>query len=359
MKIINNSPKSEINKRMIRNFSSHLRINENNKVNNKSLIEQFKNLDKDIYEKNLNNNYSFSIPKKIMKSLLTTINKNSPSSLNSLNSVNFIYQIYEKGINIFQNNNNYSKKNTNIENCVFQEPLKTNFNTNINKSMLTGREYNENYENVKIADNLNFYESYLNKDNSIKSIFKKNNSTKNLTSNYISFINKSNFRKKYRLSNEKITKKFLKKKNISCNQQENEKNSNQPNNIRFKFVKNRYDKLNYPNNFNFGLLPRSIYNKNKKVEKIPQCVRNRNIKGAKTKTKNYLSDKETQLTLKMFTDKYEKEKENFNDILFDECIELRKKKFKLESFIKKFTNKHFVEKLYRAREFSLKKNANK
>ena len=359
MKILNNSQKNEINKRMIRNFSSHLRINENNKVNNKSLIEQFKNLDKDIYEKNLNNNYSFSIPKKIMKSLLTTINKNSPSSLNSLNSVNFIYQIYEKGINIFQNNNNYSKKNTNIENCVFQEPLKTNFNTNINKSMLTGREYNENYENVKIADNLNFYESYLNKDNSIKSIFKKNNSTKNLNSNYISFINKSNFRNKYRLSNEKITKKFLKKKNSSCNQQENEKNSNQPNNIRFKFVKNRYDKLNYPNNFNFGLLPKSIYNKNKKVEKIPQCVRNRNIKGAKTKTKNYLSDKETQLTLKMFTDKYEKEKENFNDILFDECIELRKKKFKLESFIKKFTNKHFVEKLYRAREFSLKKNANK
>ena len=163
MKIINNSQKYEINKRMIRNFSSHLRINENNKVNNQNLMEQFKNLDNDIYEKNISNNYSFSIPRKIMKSLLSTINKNSPSSLNSLNSVNFIYQIYEKGINIFQNNNNYNKKNTNIENCVYQEPLNTNFNTNINKSLIIGRENNENYENVKIGEKLNFKE-YLSKN---------------------------------------------------------------------------------------------------------------------------------------------------------------------------------------------------
>ena len=34
---------------------------------------------------------------------------------------------------------------------------------------------------------------------------------------------------------------------------------------------------------------------------------------------------------------------------------LEKKKFKLESFIKRFTNKHFVEKLYKAKEYSLKK----
>ena len=320
MKIINNPQKCEINKRMFRNFSSHLRINKNNKGNNQNLIRQFKNFDKDIYEKNMSNNFSFSIPRKIMKSLLSTINKNSPSSLNSLNSVNFIYQIYEKGINIFQNSNNY--------------------------------------ENVKNAEKLHYNESYLNKDNSIKSIFKKNNSTKNLNSNHFSFINKSNFRNKYNISNDIITNKFLKKRSSSYNQQKNEKKSNLPNNIRFKFVENRYEKLNYPNNLNFGLLPRSIYNKNKKVEKMPQCLRNRNVKGTKTKTKNYLSDKETLLTLKMFTEKYEKEKENFNDILFDECIELRKKKFKLESFIKKFTNKHFIEKLYRAREFSLKKNKN-
>jgi hypothetical protein len=60
--------------------------------------------------------------------------------------------------------------------------------------------------------------------------------------------------------------------------------------------------------------------------------------------------------IKLFTEKYEKEKENFNNILFDECIELRKKKFKLESFIKRFANKHFVEKLYKAKEYSLKKS---
>jgi hypothetical protein len=320
MKIINNPQKCEINKRMFRNFSSHLRINKNNKGNNQNLIRQFKNFDKDIYEKNMSNNFSFSIPRKIMKSLLSTINKNSPSSLNSLNSVNFIYQIYEKGINIFKNSNNY--------------------------------------EIAKNAEKLHYNESYLNKENSIKSIFKKNNSTKNLNSSHISFIHNNNFRSKYKLSNSIITKKVLKKRSSSCNLLENEKNSNPPNNIRFKFSKKRYGKLNYPNNLNFGLLPRRIYNKNKMAEKMPQCARNRNIKGEKNKTKNYLSDKETQLTLKLFTDKYEKEKENFNDILFDECIEFRKKKFKLESFIKKFTNKHFVEKLYRARECSLKKNVN-
>jgi len=354
MKIKNNSQKYEINKSLIRNFSSHLGIKENNKINNQNLVEQFKNLDKDNYDKNINN-YSFSIPRKIMKSLLTTINKNSPSSLNSLNSVNFIYQIYEKGINFFQNGNNYIQKYTNIENCIHQEPLNTNFNTNINSSMIIGKENNDNYENVKniekFGEKVNFNKSYLSKDNSIKSLFKRYNSTKNLYSSHISFIDKGKFKNKYKLKN-------TKKRSSSCNQQENEKNSNQPNNIRFKFVKNRYDRLNYSNNLNLGLLPRSIYNKNKKVEKIPQCVRHKNIKGSKIKTKNYMSDKETQLTLKIFTDKYEKEKEHFNDILFDECIEFRKKKFKLESFIKKFTNKHFVEKLYRAREFSLKKNVN-
>ena len=342
MRIKNNSQKNEINKRMIRNFSSHLRINDNNKMNNQNLLEQFKKFDKDIYEKSITNNYSFSIPKKIMNSLLTTINKNSPSSLNSLNSVNFIYQIYEKGINFFQNNNN--KK------------------TNINNSMIFGKENNEKYENVKnndiIGDKLNFNESYLNKDNFIKSIFKRNYSTKNLNPNYTSLISKGKFKSKYKLLNDTISTKFLKKRSSSCKHQENEKNSNHLNNIRFKVTKNRYDKLNYLNNLNVGFVPRSIYNKNKKVEKMPQFARNKNLKSSKAKTKNYLSDKETQLTLKMFTNKYEKEKEHFNDILFDECIEFRKKKFKLESFIKQFTNKHFVEKLYRARESTLKKNVN-
>ena len=60
--------------------------------------------------------------------------------------------------------------------------------------------------------------------------------------------------------------------------------------------------------------------------------------------------------MKLFSKKYEKEKEDFNNILFDECIEFRKKKFKLESFIKRFTNKHFVEKLYRVKENALQKS---
>ena len=65
--------------------------------------------------------------------------------------------------------------------------------------------------------------------------------------------------------------------------------------------------------------------------------------------------KEYKEFLKVFSQKYEKEKEDFSNILFDEGIEFRKKKFKLDSFIQKFTNKHFVEHLYRIKENALHK----
>ena len=50
--------------------------------------------------------------------------------------------------------------------------------------------------------------------------------------------------------------------------------------------------------------------------------------------------------LKLFSEKYQKEKKDFNNILFDECINPRKKKIPLENFIKQFSDVHFIEKLY-------------
>lgn len=56
--------------------------------------------------------------------------------------------------------------------------------------------------------------------------------------------------------------------------------------------------------------------------------------------------------LNIFSKKYEKDKQNFTNILFDECIDVRKKKFPLESFIKGFSNKNFIENLYNAKNIN-------
>ena len=46
---------------------------------------------------------------------------------------------------------------------------------------------------------------------------------------------------------------------------------------------------------------------------------------------------------------YEDEKTKFTLLLFDESVDLSKKKFKLENFIGKFSDKYFVDALYHAR----------
>ena len=54
-------------------------------------------------------NCSLIIPELIMKSLITSMNKNTNLSLNSLNSINYIFQTYNKGINIIQKRKNRNK----------------------------------------------------------------------------------------------------------------------------------------------------------------------------------------------------------------------------------------------------------
>ena len=112
---------------------------------------------------------------------------------------------------------------------------------------------------------------------------------------------------------------------------------------------------------NFVLLPLKNILLKKTIENChhPPVLKHKNRTSVIYKEKNVIEEekkKEYQENLKIFSKKYEKEKEDFNNILFDECIEFRKKKFKLESFIKRFTNKHFVEKLYRVKENALQKS---
>ena len=319
---------------------------------------------KEIKKKMIN---SFFIPDQIMKSLLTTMNKNTKLSLNSLNTINFIYQTYNKGMNIIQQGNNNRHNSSNVENCLNQRKFITNYNPNFSMySTIIGEGGNstkilENFKNVSNEEMQNVNESY-NKENCSNSIspnnifFKKNFSMKNIDSNYNHLINKTKTKtkNKYKAINKKDFKyKYIHQRRNSCNIQNNDINENENKKIRYKLLSNKY---NMPNNFiNFALLPiKDIFTKLQKIEKIPPSINNRNIKSSFIR-KNKMNEKDNPRAIKIFTEKYEKEKENFNNILFDECIELRKKKFKLESFIKRFTNKHFVEKLYKAKEYSLKK----
>ena len=336
---------------IISNLSNHIKklsINENTK-NNK--------------EKRKNFNYTFLIPEQIMKSLLTTMSQNTKLSINSLNLVNFIYQTYNTGINIIQEKKNRNKS-TNVENCLNQRKFITNYNPNLSVySTVIGEGGNnnkifENFKNISNEDIINVNESY-NKENCSNYIspnnifFKKNFSMKNIDSNYNHIINKKKQKNTFKSISAKDIKYILKRRNSSIIQN-NEIKTNKIKKLRYKLLTNKYNDSN--NDINFALLPiKDIFTKLKKFEKMPPSTNNKNIKSSYVKKNKNVNGNDNPQIIKLFTEKYEKEKENFNNILFDECIELRKKKFKLESFIKRFTNKHFVEKLYKAKEYSLKK----
>jgi hypothetical protein len=214
----------------------------------------------------------------------------------------------------------------------------------------------EIYDNCKFGNNeiININESFYNKENCSNSItpnyfFKKNYSAKNVDSHYIKQLNKSKKKKKYKPINNKDRRYIIRRSNSCKYEIKSKKDKN-------NLLSNNNEKNISYNNKNFGLLPlKNIYNKLKQKEKNSSSLINRNIKSS-VQRKKICNEKDNQRMLKMFMEKYEKEKENFNDILFDEFIELRKKKFKLESFIKRFTNKQFIEKLYKAKEYSIKKN---
>ena len=162
-------------------------------------------------------------------------------------------------------------------------------------------------------------------------------------------FNKRKFNK-YKILNN-LSSRIILKRSSSCKPHENQKYLGKE---RKRILSSKHNTQN--NSKNFALLPiKNILNKFQNNEQL-LSMNNRNIKSSNMKKQKYFLQKENQLNLKLFKEKYEKEKENFNNILFDECIELRKKKFKLESFIKRFTNMNFIEKLYKSREYSLKKS---
>ena len=352
------------------NFSHHLNKFENHKYiipNFFDNLQKLKMNDNINYKgKKANVNCSLIIPELIMKSLITSMNKNTNLSLNSLNSINYIYQTYNKGINIIQKRKNRNKS-ISVENCLTQRKFITNYNPNFSMYSTiimdagNNKEF-ENYKNGNSEELLNSNESYYKKENCSnfilpnKVFLKKNFSMKNIDSNNNNLIKKSKNNTKFKIVNKKDIKYILKGRKFSPIQNR-EKNENEKNKEKYKLL----NKKNYDSTIvNFALLPlKDVLTNFKKIEKNSHSINIRSAKSSIIRKNKNTNEKDNPQSIKIFTEKYEKEKENFNNILFDECIELRKKKFKLESFIKRFANKHFVEKLYKAKEYSLKKCYNK
>jgi hypothetical protein len=250
------------------------------------------------------------LKRKIMVSLLKEMDKNTNICLNNINSINFIYQIYGKGINIIQHEKNELNKTQSIMNCMRKHKFYTQINTN------------KNYKTSKLsfvsAENNKFH-TFYSTDKLILS---------NKSKHKPNLINKSR-------------KKPLKRSHSCCinNSKKNHKE-------------------------NFVLLPLKNILLKKTIENfnhipVMPVVKHKTRTSIIYKKREIIEEekeREYKNNLKLFSIKYEKEKEDFSNILFDECVELRKKKFKLDSFIKRFTNKHFVEKLYRIKEIALQKN---
>ena len=290
-KIKNNQYLSIINEES-HSFNNYTNII--NRVNNRHTITK-RSLDKK------------SIKRRVMSSLLKVMDRSTNICLNNINSINFIYQIYGKGINMIDHKDTIMNKTQSIMSCLekhkFFTPMSTNKYNNYNNKNLLYSSENSKVNNYNIKDKI-----LLN--NKLNTKFK------------IKF-------KEY--------KKPLKRSN-SCSIKDSKK----------------------ANKTNFALLPLKNILLKKTIENSHyQPVMKHDIRTSIIyKKKNVLEEekkREYLENLKIFSKKYEKEKEDFNNLLFDECIEFRKKKFILESFIKKFTNKHFVEKLYKVKEYALQK----
>jgi len=276
------------------------------------------NIFNQIYNKKNNNrtqinfNKDNNIKRKVMVSLLKAMDRNTHMNLNNINSLNFVCQAFGKGMNIINNEKNKNLNRTqNIINCLRKNRFYTNIYPNENI-----RSFSYNNENNKIspykATNKNFFKK---KSNEQKLILKNNDIKKYVarsTSCYIKNIRRSNQRENFILL---PIKNVLIKKTLE----------------------------------NYNNVPHIEKEREEKKER-------KSIIFKKKKLIEEEKEKELRENLKVFSVKYEKEKEDFNNILFDECIDLRKKKFKLESFIKKFTNNHFVEKLYKIKELALQKS---
>jgi len=280
-------------------------IEETNSVNNtiNQMYSNNKKRYKNAFRRNIKPNNI--IKKKLMTNLLKVMDKNTHISLNNINSINFIYQAYDKGLHMINNNKDIKSNSLNntekIMDCMENHKFYRNIETN--------KFYKSNKISLNPSENNKFNTFYCT-DKILRLNTKKN------------FLNK---------------KPPFKKSYSYCNKEE----------------KN--------NNKNFALLPLKNILTKKNVhifEHVPMRKHRERTTSIIYKKKKVLEEEKEKgfrENLKIFSDKYEKEKEDFNNILFDECIELRKKRFKLESFIKKFTNKHFVEKLYKIKEIANQK----
>ena len=295
------------------------------------------------------------IPKKIIKTLLLIMNKNTNLTFNNFNSVNFIYQTFNKGLNIMQYRTKSQNREKSLESCFRQRKLNTNFRDNFSAHSSLIRS-NKNSNN-KYKEKFNFNQSYNNnRSNNIstnKNLLNLNSPVKNMEPiNRGYLINGTKLRKKVNLKANYLLKY---KGNNSYKIQNEKSNINPKMKLRQQLLVNKTDVSN--ETINFALLPlNKILTKFTKLGKNKKFINNRTIKSSTLRKKTIDTiNKENYLYIKSFTDKYEKEKQNFNNVLFDECMENRKKKFQLESFIKRFGNNHFVEKLYKAKAYSLKK----
>ena len=258
-------------------------------------------------KRNINQNKT--IKRQVMTTLLKVMEKHANIRLNNINSTNFIYQIYGKGIDMINHKDKEQNMNKtqSIANCMRKNKFFTPLGNN---------QYQKTTKH--------FLSSTNNKKGNIFNDLEK-----------FTLSNKLHSRYKILYQNDK---KLLKRSN-SCST----KNS--------KIIQSKK---------NFALLPMKNLLLKKTIENHhPPVIKNKTRTSIIFKKKIEIEEekkKEYLENLKIFSKKYEKEKEDFNNILFDECIEFRKKKFRLESFIKKFTNKHFVEKLYRVKENALIKS---
>ena len=281
---------------------------DNNTMNQIHNNNKNKNNNNNTFRRNIKTNNV--IKKKLMMSLLKTMNKNAYINLNNINSINFIYQAFGKGLNMINNNQDKNLNNLNktekIINCM------------------------ENHKFYRNLDTNKFYKT------NIISLYPTENKKVNIFNSTDKILrNKNNLNNKKKF----LDKKQTLKRSYSCCIK-NSKNNQQKNNFALLPIKNI-------------LLKKTIEN----FERVP-VIKHKLRTSIIYKKKKVLEEEKEKLfreNLKIFSYKYEKEKEDFNNILFDEFTEFRKKKFRLESFIKKFTNKHFVEKLFIIKEIANQK----
>ena len=309
----------EVPVKTTRLFSSKV----NKRLNNEHFIlKKFKKLSSNPNVRYQENNRM--IENKIIEHLLTSINKLHQNSLGSLNSANFLYQIFEKGKNIIENPNKKSQELI-IKNCLINKELfKERSNTYCNLPMYSVK---NNFISNNESKNYNGFKSLASSldINALTNFETTQNKIK--TKSHINSVKRNEISNK---NNMKFDDNFVNKLKIVGRKAK-------------KIIDN--DRLEH-----LGLISKKNY---------MECQNNRSSSNKKTPSKKKLNlvnkknkrveafDKEN---LKLFSEKYQKDKKDFNMILFDECINPRRKKVSLENFIKQFSDEHFIEKLYLAQE---------